>query len=433
MGVKLVENFEIDEEFAFKLDEEDPLSKYRERFCIPNDVIYMDGNSLGLCSKDAEKSIDSVLQEWKEKAIDGWMDADPPWFHFSEEIGAECADLVGAKEDEVILTGATTTNIHQLISTFYDPVGNKTKILADELTFPTDIYALKSQIKLRGLDPRENLVLAPGKNGILDEEKIVELMNDEVALAFLPSVLYRSGQLLDMKYLTEKAHEKNILIGFDCAHSVGAIPHKFDDWGVDFATWCGYKYLNGGPGSSAFIYINEKHFDKEPGLAGWWGYPKDEQFDMNLDFKSSEDAGGWHIGTPNILGSAALKGSLDIIKEAGIKEIRKKSLKLTEYLMYLIDNKLSEDPYNFNIGNPRNDNKRGGHVAIQRKKESYRINEALKDKGVIPDFRPPNVIRVAPIALYNTYHDVWKVTEYLKEIIDNKEYKEYSKQREGVS
>ncbi len=433
MGVKLVEGFEVGEDFAFRLDEEDSLSSFRERFYIPEDVIYMDGNSLGLCSEEAERSVETVLDEWKERGIDGWMGADPPWFHFGEELGSKCADLVGAKENEVVLTGSTTVNIHQLISTFYDPVGDRTKILADELNFPSDIYALKSQIKLRGLDPEESLVLVSGEDGVLDEEEIVDLMGDDVALVFLPSVLYRSGQLLDMEYLTEKAHERDILVGFDCAHSVGVVPHRFDEWGVDFATWCGYKYLNGGPGCSAFIYINEEHFDKDPGLAGWWGYQKDKQFDMNIEFRSSNNAGGWQISTPNILGSASLSGSLDVIKEAGIQKIRKKSLKLTKYLMFLINEKSSEEPYNFSFGNPREDDKRGGHVSIQRKEEAYRINEALKDRGVIPDFRPPNVIRVAPIPLYNTYHEVWKVTEHLKEIIDNKEYKKFSKQREKVS
>lgn len=429
----MTEKFRPGKEFANKMDQNDPLKKYREHFYIPEDTIYLDGNSLGLLSKEAEQSVISILEEWKNLGIKGWLDGKNPWFYLGEKLGGKAAKLVGAKEDEIILTGSTTVNIHQLISTFYEPRGTKTKIIADELNFPSDIYALESQIKLKGLNPEKHLVLASGEEGKLNEEEIVNLMDEDTALVFLPSVLYTSGQQLDMEYLTKKAHEKNILIGFDCAHSVGVIPHKFDKWGVDFATWCGYKYLNGGPGCTAFIYVNKKHFDKEPGLAGWWGYKKDEQFDMKTEFKSAKNAGGLQISTPNILGSAALKGSLELINDAGIDSIREKSLKLTNYLMYLIDEELSEEPYLFSYGNPKEEKQRGGHVALKREEEAFRINEALKSKGIVPDFRPPNVIRIAPIPLYNTYSEVWKVVQKLKEIIDQDEYQEFSKQRDAVS
>ena len=425
--------FEPTEEFARELDRKDPL-QFRDRFYIPQDTIYMDGNSLGLLSKDAEKSLLRVVDEWKILGIKGWLEAEPPWFYFAETLGDQAAELVGALPEEVAVTGTTTVNLHSLVSTFYHPEGKKTKILADELDFPTDIYALQSQIKLKGFDPESHLVLAPSEDGrILDEKTIVEYMADDIALAMLPSVLYRSGQLLDIYYLTEEAHKRDILIGFDCSHSVGVVPHSFDEWDIDFAFWCSYKYMNGGPGSTAFLYINEKHFGKEPALPGWFGYVKEKQFDMSLHFEHAQSAGGWQISSPAILSSAPIEGALKITLEAGIQNIREKSIEMTSYLMYLVDELLSQEPYNFTTGTPRDPKRRGGHVAVEHAQEAFRINEALKSKGVIPDFRPPNIIRIAPIPLYNTYHEIWQVVHYLKEIIDNKEYEKFSKERKPIT
>jgi kynureninase len=260
----------------------------------------------------------------------------------------------------------------------------------------------------------------------------VELMDDSVALVFLPSVLYRSGQLLDIRYLAEEAHKRDILIGFDCCHSVGSVPHHFDSWGVDFALWCSYKYLNGGPGNTAFLYVNKKHFNREPALAGWFGYVKEKQFDMSLEFEHSRDAGGWQISSPAILSSAPLEGSLKVTLDAGIEAIRGKSLRMTSYLMYLVDQLLSRSPYGFSIGTPREDERRGGHVAIEHD-EGLRVSEALRFRGVIPDFRPPNILRIAPIPLYNTYREIWQVAQHLKDIIDKREYERFSKQRKAIS
>lgn len=423
--------FTADEQASHKLDSED--LSFRDQFYLPEGTIYLDGNSLGLLSKEAEISVFKVLTEWKTLGIRGWLEGNPPWFYYAENLGRMASALVGAIPEEVVATGTTTVNLHSLVATFYHPEGNKTKILADELNFPTDIYALQSQIKLKGLNPKEHLILAPSKDGrFLDEEKIVELMDEDVALVSLPSVLYRSGQLLDIPYLTKEAHKRDIVIGFDCSHSVGVVPHYFDKWGVDFALWCSYKYLNGGPGSTALLYINKKHFNKEPGIAGWFGYVKEKQFDMLLDFEHAHSAGGWQISSPSILSTAPLEGALKIILKAGIENIRKKSLKMTSYLMYLIDELVSEEPYNFCVGTPREPHKRGGHVAVEHE-EGWRITEALKAKGVVPDFRPPNTIRVAPIPLYTTYHEIWTVVQYLKEIIDNKEYEKFSKERKAIT
>jgi kynureninase len=425
--------FRVNEGFARNLDSEDPLAEFRKRFYVPKGTIYLDGNSLGLLSKDSESSVLRTLDEWKTLGIRGWLEAKSPWFYLAEQLGAKCAKLVGAEPEEVVLTGATTVNIHSLVHTFYQPKGKRKKILADELNFPTDIYALKSAIRLRGLNPVRDLVLAPSVDGrFLDERKIVELMTDEVALVFLPSVLYRSGQLLNIQFLTKAAHGRKIPIGFDCSHSVGTVPHKFDKWNLDFALWCSYKYLNGGPGGTAFLYVNKQHFRREPALAGWFGYVKEKQFDLSLDFEHSKSAAGWQISSPAILSSAPIEGSLDIILEAGIDRIREKSLKMTSYLMFLIEETLSEEPYDFSIGTPREPERRGGHVAVEHG-EARRVSEALKKRGVITDFRPPNVIRIAPIPLCNTFYEVWKVVQHLKETIDMREYAKFPTLREAIS
>ncbi len=403
---------------AEKLDQEDNLAVFRYRFYIPENTIYVNGNSLGLLPKDGERTLLRVLNEWKNQVVKGWVHTEKPWFYLAEKLGEKTASLVGAKPEEVIATGTTTINIHSLVSTFYKPSGKKSKILADELNFPTDIYALQSQVKLKGLDPNEHLILTRSDDGrFLDEQKIVELMTEEVALVFLPSILFRSSQLLDIEYLTKEAHKRGIPIGWDCSHSVGVVPHKFDEWGVDFAVWCSYKYMNAGPGASAFIYVNEKHFDKESALTGWFGYIKEKQFEMNLHFEQAKSAGGWQISSPSILGSAALEGALDVTLEAGIDNIREKSLKMTSYLIFLVDKVLSKEPYNFSIGTPREETRRGGHIALEHE-DASKISEELMKNNVIHDFRPPNIIRITPCALNNTYEEIWNVVSIIKEIFD---------------
>lgn len=419
---------------ALQLDREDPLRGFRRRFYIPKNTIYMDGNSLGLPPKAAEASLLHTLTAWKTLGIRGWLDGDPPWFYLAETLGAMAAPLVGARPEEVVATGTTTVNIHALISSFYQPQGKRRKIIADELDFPTDIYALKSQLALRGLNPQDSLELIPSVDGrCIEESTIIDRMDEETALVFLPSVLYRSGQLLDIPRLVRAAHDRGIPIGFDCAHSAGAVPHLFDHWGVDFAVWCGYKYLNGGPGCAAFLYVNRNYFALQPMLSGWFGNVKETQFDMRLDFEPQPGAGGWQISSPGILGSSTLLGSLGIHAEAGMAAIRNKSLLLTSYFIYLADEFLAEAPFSFRIGTPREPQRRGGHVALEREEDAWRICEALKARGVVPDFRPPNIIRIAPVALYNTFTEVWQVVQHLQEIIEQEEYKKYSSQRKAIS
>ncbi len=421
-------NFDTTEGCAKTLDEQDVLANFRSKFYIPKNKIYVDGNSLGLMPKLSEKSLLRIIEEWKTMAIDGWLNAEKPWFFFSENLGAQIATIVGARPEEVVATGTTTINLHALISSFYKPTINRSKILADELNFPTDIYALKSQVAIKGFKPETELILTPSRDGrILEEEDIVNLMTDDVALIVLPSVLYRSSQLLDIPYLTKEAHKRDIVIGFDCSHSVGTIPHKFNEWDVDFAFWCSYKYLNAGPGAPAFLFVNKKHFNEYPGLAGWFGNNKETQFNMSLNFEPASSAGRWQISSPGIIGAAAIEGALAVTLEAGIENIREKSLKLTSYLIYLIDEILSKDPYNFSIGTPREPKRRGGHIALEREEFAFEVCEALKIHNIVPDFRPKNIIRIAPVALYNTFQDVWIIVQTLKQIIDKKEYEQFKR------
>jgi kynureninase len=418
---------------ARRLDHADPLRKFCGRFFRPSGTIYLDGNSLGLLSRDSRAALEETVRSWRSLAIRGWLEADPPWFYLAERLGARCAALVGAEADEVIMSGTTTVNIHALANTFYRPEGQRTRIIANELDFPTDIYALKSVLKLKGLDPAEHLVLVRSRDGLtLDEGEVTRHFDDSTALVFLPSVLYRSGQLLDMELLARMAHEKGIPIGFDCSHSVGAVPHELDRWGVDFALWCSYKYLNGGPGSTAFLYVNRRHFEKEPALAGWFGSAKDRQFDMCLDFEPAPNAGRWQISSPSILNATPLIGSLGIFEEAGIAAVREKSLRMTRFLMEMVDALLSRETYGFSIGTPREDGRRGGHVAVIHP-EGLRIAEALRARGVVPDFRPPDIIRVAPVALYNTYVELWALVRHLLEIVESREYVRFPAERKPIS
>lgn len=417
-------------EYAIGLDAGNELS-YREEFYIKEDGIYLDGNSLGLLSKRAEKSLLDLLDSWKHHAIDGWTEGDNPWFYLSEKLGKELAPIVGAHPEEVIVSGSTTVNLHQLVSTFYKPEGKRTKILADELNFPSDIYALQSQVKLKGYDPDEHLVQVKSADGhTLKEEDIVAAMTDEIALIVLPGVLYRSGQVLDMEYLTAEAHKRGIEIGFDLCHSVGSVPHSLSDWDVDFAFWCNYKHLNGGPGSTGGLFVNKRHFGQVPGLAGWFSSRKDKQFDMEHVLTAAEDAGAYQIGTPNIFSMAPIIGSLSMFNEAGMERIREKSLKLTGYMIKLIQHEL--DGHGFILRNPLDEKKRGGHIYLEHP-EAARICKALKAEGVIPDFRAPNGIRLAPVALYNTFEDVWKTVQILKGIMEQEKYKQFENKRGVVA
>ena len=421
-------------DYARSLDAADTLAHFRHRFHLPAEGLYLDGNSLGLCSKDAEAQVLAALEQWRTLGIDGWMRADPPWFSIGEELGAAEAPLVGATPDEVIVTGTTTVNLHSLVSTFYQPTDTRRKIVATALDFPSDIYALQSQIAMRGGDPDRDLIRVASRDGrFIAEDDLIAALDETVALLLVPSVLYRSGQLLALARLAKAAHAVGALIGVDAAHSVGAVPHHFDADDVDFAFWCSYKYLNAGPGSAGAIYVARRHFGQVPGLTGWWGYHKERQFDMLHSWESAPGAGAWQISTVPVISISALRGSLKIFHEAGIENLRRKSLALTDHMIALIEaHGLTEAPYGFNIGTPREHARRGGHVSVEHVAASA-ICKALKQRGIVPDFREPNVIRLAPIALYTSFDEVRIVVETLKDVIDSGDHLKVKQGRELVA
>ncbi len=418
-------------DYARALDREDSLAKFRERFYLKENEIYMDGNSLGLLSKDAEESVLRVLDEWKSLGINGWGKAEVPWFYFAENLAKLQAPMMGAKAEELIIHSSSTVDLHCVLNTFYRPTSDRYKILIDNLNFPTDRYAVESHLKSRALNVEENLVVVESCDGeTLDEDFIISQMEEDIALILLPGVLYRSGQLLDMGKLTVAAHKKGIIIGFDCCHSAGSVRHELDKWDADFAFWCNYKHFNNGPGGTASLYINEKHLKNGPGMAGWFGFNKEKQFDLAQKFEPEMTAGAWQVGTPHLLSMAPLEGSLKVFTEAGIDNIREKSLKLTNYLMMLIEEVLV--PYGFSTGTPKDENRRGGHVALQHC-DAVKINEVIKEKGVLPDFRYPDVIRLAPVALYTSFEEVWKVVDIIKNVMITGEYKNYSSKRGTIA
>ena len=400
-------------------DAADPLRRFRQRFYVQPGITYLDGNSLGLLSRDAEAALLNALESWKRHGVEGWLAADPPWFTLGEALGARLAALMGTDPEHVVVTGTTTTNLHQMVGTFYRPEGTRRKIVATALDFPSDIYALQGQIRLRGGDPDRDLVLVPSRDGrTIATEDAIAAIDETVALVLMPSVLYRSGQLLDIATITQAAHANGAMMGIDCCHSAGAIPHALDAWNVDFAFWCTYKYLNAGPGAIGALYVNPRHADAVPALPGWWGYRKDRQFAMAHAWEGASGAGAYQISTIPLLSAAPLLGALAIHEEAGIEAIRAKSLAQTDYLIAAIEEAgLTQPPYAYRIGTPRDHAMRGGHVAVEHD-EARAISAVLRERGFIVDFRAPDVIRIAPVALYTTYDDLWNVVQELRAIVD---------------
>lgn len=415
--------------FTSKGEQLDSLNRFKTEFYQEKGQIYMDGNSLGLMSKRAEAKLQEIMDSWKLYGIDGWTEGNHPWFTMAEELSARIAPLVGALPHEVMVTGSITSNIHQMLSTVFRPTKERFAIVVDELNFPSDIYAAESHLKLRGLNPESALRKIGSRDGYtLAYEDVLGQLTEDVAVLLLPSVLYRSGQLLPIREITEAAHQKGILVGFDLAHSIGALPHALHDAGVDFAVWCHYKYMNSGPGGTGGLYLHERHHELLPGMAGWFGSDKAKQFDMDHAFAKAEGAGAYQIGTPNIFSMAPLLGSIEIFEEAGIENIRQKSLQLTRRLRELVASQIQE----FEDVTPEPDEERGGHIALAHK-EAARICKALKAAGIVPDFRAPNIIRLAPVALYTSVEDVEEMVSRLKMIMDEELYKNYTNERNVVA
>jgi kynureninase len=412
-------------------DEQDELAPLRREFYRPPGVIYLDGNSLGLCCRSAEAAVLRVLSEWQTLGIAGWLSASPPWFALAETVSGLMAPLVGAAPDEIGIGDSTTINLHKFLAAFYQRLPSRPRILIDALAFPSDRYALQSHLRLRGRDPACDLVQVPSRDGYnLAEADIVDAMTADVQIAVLPAVLYQSGQLLDIAALAREARARDILLAVDCSHSAGAVPHRLDEWGVDFAFWCTYKYLHSGPGGAAAWYLNRKHFGRHPGLAGWFASRKERQFDMTADLEPSPDAGCLQVGTPHVLSMAALTGTLPLIAEAGIERLRLKSLRQTAYLIHLLDGRLAR--FDLTLVTPRTEAHRGGHVALAHP-EALRICKAMHAAGVVVDYRPPNLVRLGPSPLATSFADCGEAALRLERIMEQRLYERCSTQRALVS
>lgn len=416
-----MEEFSTSRETARQRDEHGGLGA-ADRFVLPDDTLYVDGNSLGPCSVDAERALERVVSEWKVLGIEAWTEADPPWVTYGERIGSRLAPLIGARDHEVVAANSTTVNIHTLVGSFLDARDGAQSILVDDLNFPTDRYAIESQLRQRGLSPEEHLVVVESDDGRTIDEAAVEaaLERTDVDLVWLPSVLYRSGQLLDVERLTRVAHENGALIGFDLAHSIGVVPHELAAHGMDFAVWCSYKYLNAGPGAIAGLYVHERHHDVTPALTGWWGNDPESRFELRPEYAPAPDARRWQIGTVPVMSAATLDGALDVYDDVDIDEVRARSLELTSYLVDLVDERLPS----CSVGTPRADSRRGGHVAIEHP-EALRVSQALRDRGVIVDARPPNVIRVCPAPLYLGFESVWLVVDEIRRVLETNAFESY--------
>ncbi len=413
-------NYQATESFALELDFADPLKKYREQFQIPKkpngeDAIYFSGNSLGLQPKTARDYIEQELEDWAKMGVHGHISARRPWIPYHEFLAEQTARLVGAKPIEVVVMNSLTVNLHLMMVSFYRPTLQRHKIVIEANAFPSDQYAVQSQIKFHGLDPKTSLVELHPRDGEFtvrteDIEAFIEKDGESIALIMLGGVNYYSGQVFEMERITKAGHKKGCVVGFDLAHAAGNIVLDLHKWDVDFAVWCTYKYLNAGPGAIAGCFVHEKHarrFDL-PRFAGWWGQNKETRFLMPFDFEAILGAEGWQLSNPPILQLAALRASLDIFDEAGMKALREKSERLTGYLEILLNQNRDD---NISIITPNDPKQRGCQFSIRVKKNGKQLHDRLNAAGIFCDWREPDVIRVAPVPLYNTFADVCNFAE----------------------
>jgi kynureninase len=417
--------FSADEQFALQLDSEDPLRHFRQKFHLPlgkddKPLIYFAGNSLGLMPKAARAIVEEELDDWAKLGVDAHHAASTPWYTYHEALREPTARLVGAKPLEVICMNSLTVNLHLMMATFYRPARSRFRILMEEPAFPSDTYAIKTQIAHHGLDPRDALILArPRKNEfIIKAEDIIDLIEKDagqLAVVMLAGVNFFTGQLFDIEKITAAARKRGIVVGFDLAHAVGNVPLTLHDWNVDFAVWCSYKYLNAGPGAVAGAFVHERHATdrKLPRLAGWFGNDPNTRFRLHLEpeFIPVASADGWQISNPPIFSMAPLRASLAIFDEArGMEPLRAKSIRLTGYLEFLLTEIGSRK---FSVITPRNSDERGCQLSILAHEHPKELLKELESAGVKCDFREPNVIRVPPTPLYNTFHEVWRFAKIL--------------------
>ncbi|MDG1286967.1 MAG: kynureninase [Rickettsiales bacterium] len=411
-------DYRTDKAFAVELDAQDPLKNYRDEFYIAQahgkESIYFCGNSLGLQPKRTESAIMQELKDWQKLGVEGHMHAKNPWLPYHEFLAESYAKIVGAKPSEVVAMNTLSVNLHLMMVSFYRPTAQRHKIVIENNAFPSDQYAVQSQISFHGFDPETSLIEMQPRDGqtTLQTQDILDLIEregDSIALIMVGGVNYYTGQLFDMAAITKAGHAKGAQVGFDLAHAAGNVPLKLHEWGVDFACWCSYKYLNSGPGSVSGCFVHERHAQADlPRFNGWWGHDKETRFKMGPNFKAIGGAESWQLSNPPILSLAAVKASLEIFDEVGMDKLRKKSLKITGYMEFLLDS-LKCDA--FDILTPRDTNQRGAQLSIVVNENGKKVFEALEAAGVICDWREPNCIRVAPMPLYNSYADVYRFVE----------------------
>lgn len=417
-------SFTSDHEHALQLDREDELSRFRESFHIPKHLtgeesIYLCGNSLGLQPKQTKSYIDQELKDWAELGVEGHFHAENPWMPYHEFLAKTTAEIVGAHPHEVVIMNTLTTNLHLMMVSFYRPEGKRKKIIIEADAFPSDRFAVASQLSFHGADPVQDLILwqpRPGEHTprMEDLEQLLIQHGDEVALIMVGAVNYYTGQFFNLKSITALGHQHGCVVGFDCAHGAGNVDLKLHDSGADFAVWCTYKYLNSGPGSLGGCFIHERHANNPdlPRFSGWWGHNKETRFKMRDAFDPMYGAEGWQLSNPPILSMAAIKSSLDLFAEASFSKLRKKSIKLTNYLEYLLHD-ISGD--RVSIITPVNAVDRGCQLSLAVKNADKSLFEKITKRGVIADWREPDVIRIAPVPLYNSFEDCWKFVEILKQ------------------
>jgi kynureninase len=417
--------FSADEHFALQLDTEDPLRLFRDKFHLPlgkdgKPLIYFAGNSLGLMPKSARGILGEELDNWAKLGVDAHHATGTPWYTYHEALREPTGRLVGANPLEVICMNSLTVNLHLMMATFYRPTKSRFKILMEEPAFPSDTYAIKTQIAHHGLDPRNALILArPRKNEFtIRPEDIIDLIekdSDQLAVVMLAGVNFFTGQLFDIKKITAAAQKHSIVVGFDLAHAIGNVPLLLHDWNVDFAVWCSYKYLNAGPGAVAGAFVHERHAinTQLPRLAGWFGNDPNTRFRLHMEpeFIPVASADGWQISNPPIFAMAPLRASLAIFDDAGgMESLRAKSIRLTGYLEFLLTEIGSKK---FTGITPRNPDERGCQLSILAHEHPKELFSKLQAAGVKCDFREPNIIRVAPTPLYNTFSEVWRFASIL--------------------
>ena len=407
--------FQTGRDFALAMTAADPLAAYRDRFHIPkapngSDCVYLCGHSLGLQPKSARAYVEQELQDWAHLGVEGHFHAKNPWMLYHESLTAPTARLVGALPSEVVVMNSLTVNLHLMIVSFYRPTPQRHKIVIESNAFPSDQYAVQSQISFHGYDPAESLLEIaprPGETSVRTEDidKLLAEKGEQIALSLLSGVNYYSGQAFDCQHIAKAAHAQGCIVGFDMAHAAGNLLLQLHDWNVDFAVWCSYKYLNGGPGCVAGCFVHEKPaMDKElPRFAGWWGHDKSSRFQMPPQFQPIPGAEGWQLSNPSILSMAALRASMEIFDEVTMKRLRAKSEALTAYLEFLLAQQPGEK---FSILTPRGPAQRGAQLSLQIRKGGRAICDLLAQQGIICDWREPDILRVAPVPLYNSFLDV---------------------------